>query len=180
MPMLTDEEYAQFKALVDMQAIRDCNMRNSRSMDRMDRELLRTVYWPDAWDSASIFDGPFSEYEKWVFERLGQMEATHHAVCNIKIDLMGDEAYSESYFIAHHKIRDEKGELRDMFASGRYLDHMVKRGGEWRIMHRRRVYDWNINQPSTTTWDVPPAVDIMERGMRGPGDAVYRMKDVLK
>jgi hypothetical protein len=180
MPTLTDEEYEQFRRLVDLQAIRDCNMRNSRAMDRMDGELLDTVYWPDGWDSASIFDGPFSEYRVWVMEKLATFEATQHNIGNVHIDLQGDDAYSESYFVAYHRRREEDGDLHDHIAGGRYLDHMVKRDGEWRIFHRRRIYDWNLNQPATSQWERPPASDIMERGCRGRGDGVYRMDELLR
>lgn len=179
MPELTDAEYDQFRGLVNREAIRDVIMRNSRAIDRVDEELLRTVYWPDGWDSHSIFEGSFEDYVPWVIDTLNGMIATSHNVCNISIDLEGDHAYTESYFIAHHKIVGDGGEKRDMIAAGRYLDHMEKRKGEWRIKHRHAVFDWDIDQPSTSTWDASPSKEIMERGTRGRADLVYD-RDHLK
>ena len=183
MPTLTDEEYKQFRALVDREAVREVILRNSRAIDRVDEELLRTVYWPDGWDSHSIFDGSFEDYVPWVIETLNGMIATHHNVANIMIELDGDDAFTESYFIAHHKIKGEDGVDRDMFAAGRYVDHIQRRGDgqhrEWRIKHRRAVFDWDINQPSTSTWDDGERKAMMERGMRGRDDRVFS-RDHLK
>jgi hypothetical protein len=172
-PTLTDDEYTQFRALVDREAVREVILRNSRAIDRVDEDLLRTVYWPDGWDSHSIFDGSFEDYVPWVIDTLNGMIATQHNVANILIDLDGNDAYTESYFIAHHKIRGEDSVVRDMFAAGRYVDHIQRRGREWRIKHRRAVFDWDINQPSTSTWEDDERKAMMERGVRGREDRVF-------
>jgi len=173
MAELSDAEYQQFRALVDREAVREVILRNSRAIDRVDEELLRAVYWPDGWDSHSIFDGSFEDYVPWVIETLNGMIATQHNVANILIELDGDHAYTESYFIAHHKLLGEGGEERDMIAAGRYIDHIERRGDEWRIKHRRAVFDWDLNQPSTSGWNAPERKAMMERGTRGRGDPVF-------
>ena len=148
-------------------------MRYSRAIDRVDADLLRTVYWPDGWDSHSIFDGPVSEFIPWVVETLNGMIATQHFLGNISIDLEGDDAYTEIYFQAHHKVAGANGEEHDAIAAGRYLDHFERRGTEWRIKHRRAVFDWDLNQASTSRWNQAPAKGVMERGTRGREDLAY-------
>ena len=173
MPELSDAEYQRFLELLDKEAIRDVIMRYSRAIDRVDAELLRSVYWPDGWDSHSIFDGPAEEFIPWVVDTLNGMIATQHFIGNISIELEGDHAYTEVYFNAHHKVEDQEGSQRDSIAAGRYLDHFERRGTEWRIKHRRAIFDWDLNQASTSNWENPPAKDVMERGARGRQDLVY-------
>jgi hypothetical protein len=173
MSELTEVEYQRLRELLDKDAIRDVIMRYSRAIDRVDGELLRTVYWPDGWDSHSIFDGPIDEFVPWVTDTLNGMIATQHLLGNISIELNGDHAYTEVYFMAHHKVADAEGAERDAIAAGRYLDHFERREGEWRIKHRRAIFDWDLNQPSTSSWQDGPAREVMERGARGRNDPVY-------
>ena len=182
MPELSEQEYRQFQELLDREAIREVIFTYCRGIDRIDEDSLRRVYWPDAIDEHSVFDGPADEFIPWVIETLRGMKATQHNICNLSISVEGSDAWCESYFIAHHKLEGEAedgGGERDMIAAGRYLDHMQKRGGEWRIKHRRVVYDWDLEQPSTTNWAAPPQSDVMRRGARAPSDEVFTMRKAL-
>jgi len=173
MPELSDLEYQRFLQMLDTEAIRNVIMRYSRAIDRMDADLLRTVYWPDGWDSHSIFEGPVDEFIPWVIGTLNRMVSTQHFLGNVSIELEEEHAYTEVYFIAHHKVAEQDGSQRDSIAAGRYLDHFERRGDEWRIKHRRAIFDWDLNQASTSNWDRSPAKDAMERGVRGQEDLVY-------
>jgi len=173
MPELSDSEYRCFLDLLHKEAIRDVIMRYSRAIDRIDADLLRSVYWPDGWDSHSIFEGSVDEFIPWVTDTLSQMISTQHFLGNISIDLEGDQAYTEVYFIAHHKVEAQDGSQQDSIAAGRYLDHFERRQDEWRIKHRRAIFDWDLNQASTSNWDSLPAKEIMQRGVRGRSDLVY-------
>jgi SnoaL-like domain len=47
---------AQFRdELADREAIRDCLYRYSRGVDRCDEDMLRSVYWEDAFDDHVLF-----------------------------------------------------------------------------------------------------------------------------
>ncbi len=82
------------------------------------------------------------------------------------------EARVESYFQAYHELEGEDGTM-DMFASGRYLDSFELRDGQWRLTHRQAVYDWNMNQASTQTWDQSPVQEMLIRGEQGKGDLSF-------
>ncbi len=60
----------------------------------------------------------------------------------------GDTAGSEAYFIAHHRSRVPDSELPTIVAlGGRYLDRFEKRDGDWRLVHRILVKDWQDTRP---------------------------------
>jgi hypothetical protein len=48
--MPTSERDPELQTLLDRQAIHDVLMRYSRGLDRHDRKVLESVYWPDAVD----------------------------------------------------------------------------------------------------------------------------------
>ena len=81
----------------DREAIRDCIWRYARGIDRVDEEMLRSVYWPDATDEhAGMFSGPASEFVDWSMQNLPTMGDTCHLITNLLIRLDGDKAKVES------------------------------------------------------------------------------------
>ena len=52
----------QIQALLDRQAIAELSYRYSRAADRLDRELLESVYWPDGTDDHGAFVGSAPDY----------------------------------------------------------------------------------------------------------------------
>ena len=90
---------------------------------------------------------------------------------NVLIEVDGDKAKGEAYFIAHHHIPGPDGAGDNfMVAAGRYLDRFERRDGEWRISHRHAVYDWSTIAPSTDMWDraAMPGYAFGERGHADP------------
>ena len=69
----------------------------------------------------------------------GMAMTTHHLTTQtIRID--GDTAGAETYSIGVHSPL-AGGEARRMLSSGRYIDRLERRDGEWRIIHRRAITD---------------------------------------
>jgi hypothetical protein len=68
-------------------------------------------------------------------------------ITNATIDLDGDVAWVESYFLAYHREdHDNPHPLlnppgTDLFAAGRYVDRFERRGGEWKIARRDVLRD---------------------------------------
>jgi len=178
---LSSEEHRLFCELLDKEAIRELNMRNSRAIDRLDEAALRDCYWPDAYDNASFFEGDADSYVKWVLPHLREKRTlSHHAVCHMLIEVEGDHAYGESYFISHSYGPGADGATGGSIVCGRYLDHYEKRDGQWRFKHRRRVYDWNMEAPYASPWEASPLREKMDRGVHGPDDPVFHMKRDLR
>ncbi|MFC5463078.1 nuclear transport factor 2 family protein [Massilia niabensis] len=135
--------------------IRHCLMRYARAIDRCDPELLGAVYWPEATDSHGSFEGTAAAFIDWVIPLLRAMDQTMHLLGNILIELEGDKAAVETYFTAYHRIRRHGGEPYDVIVSGRYIDRMECRNGEWRIGERRVVYDWVREFEDSSDWSKP-------------------------
>lgn len=142
---------AELRAIVDRQAIQDVLARYVRAIDRRDAELLRSVFHPDAIDHHVGNRTTAAEFCDLAIALLGQMGAVAHYLCVPLIELRGDVALSECYAIAFHRL-ERDGEAFDDFLGARVLDRFERRGGEWRIAHRRVVYDWNRDVPVAETW----------------------------
>lgn len=145
--------------------------RVARAIDRCDADLLATLFHPDATDDHGMFAGTAKDFISWVMPVLGTMKRTQHLIGQVIVELDGDRAASESYFIAHHTLDGADSEVF-MLAAGRYLDRFERRDGEWKIAHRQAVYDWNSAVPSTDSWD-RAGMPGWTFGTRGTCDASY-------
>jgi hypothetical protein len=153
-------------AWLDKLEIGELAMKLARGLDRCDAPLISSVFWPDATDDHGSFKGTAKDFVAWVIPVLQGMERTSHQICNQLIELRGNRAFSESYFIATHRIH-ASGAPIDMVSAGRYLDRCEKRRDEWRIAHRHAVYDYTTSQPaSDDAWTKGPMASLLERGRR--------------
>jgi ketosteroid isomerase-like protein len=145
--------------------------RLARAIDRCDAALLAELFHPDATDDHGRFQGTASEFIAWVIPLLRTMKQTQHVIGQCLIEVDGDRAVGESYFVAHHTVPGPDGDLFSL-AAGRYLDRFERRDGVWKIAHRHAVYDWNSTEKSTDSFnrDEPGA---MAFGARGAGDPSY-------
>lgn len=125
--------------LLDREAIRECLHRYCRGIDRADEQALRSAYWPDATDSHGAYKGSATGFIEQALPKLRGARNVH-AICNMGIELDGDSAAVESYFLALQV--SAAAQTRETFMAGRYLDRFEKRQGEWRIAARTVVYDW--------------------------------------
>jgi hypothetical protein len=144
---MTDD--ADIQEMLDKQRITEVLYRYSRGADRLDVELLRSVFFDDATvDYGSFFVGTGWDYSDYVIEiLLLDNISTQHVIGNILIEVTGDAAYAESYAVAHHarsgnRRTDEAGRV-DVWG-GRYVDRLERRGGQWRIARRVCIIDWSI------------------------------------
>jgi len=156
------------RQLLDREAIRAAMARYARGVDRIDVALIKSAFWPGAIDEHGTFNGPADQFADYLGTSLQNFAATQHGLMNCHIELHGDEADVETYFIATHVMRPDLGGAR-FTLGGRYLDVMERRGEEWRIRHRRLVRDWV---------DIPAGADagralldkIERRGKPAPDD----------
>ena len=157
------------RLMLDKQQIHEVMMRYCRAVDRMDEELLRSVYHPDATDNHGLFNGKAADFVPWCMKQLREAyTATQHVVANELIEVHGDHAYCEFYFVAYHRY-ERKGEPRHMTAGGRYVDRFERRNGDWRIAERTVVVDWQrvdrVHEPDAS---------MLTLGIRSRQDLAYR------
>jgi hypothetical protein len=88
------------RELQDRQAIHDCLMTYSRGIDRLDRELLLSVYHEDAVDDHGVFVGTREQFVDWVIPMHAAAQLSHqHCILNYTIELDGDVAHTEAYYL---------------------------------------------------------------------------------
>ena len=162
--------------LIAKQEIAELSYIYSRACDRMDAELLSTVYWSDGTDDHGTFKGTAAEYVEWVMGFLDGWESTHHDNTNILIDLDGDVAFGEVHWAGFYRYKID-GVLHDHLAVGRYIDRYERRDGEWRIKHRTCLSDWSRIEPADANMHAMAQGNPL-RGRRGQGDFVYHRRDI--
>ena len=159
------------QVLLDKQEIHEVIMRYCRAIDRCDEELLRSVYHADAWDDHGQFKGKASDFIPHCMKALREdFLSTMHAICNELVEVDGDRARSESYFIAYHRVMKD-GIEHELVLGGRYVDRFERRDGVWKIAHRVVAHEWDTVEPARSRfWTPNPFVT----GQRSRGDVVYQ------
>lgn len=161
----------QWAELLAKQACTEVVYRLARGLDRCDADMVRAAFHADATDDHGQFRGTADEFVAWVVPQLKTMERTQHMIGNVLVDVIGDEAWAESYYIANHDLSGPNGELLRYTAAGRYMDRFERRDGRWLIAHRLCVSDWCATTARTDGWDRTSGPRLY--GERGHGDAVY-------
>jgi hypothetical protein len=169
---------AEVHRLRDHEDIRQLLYRYARGVDRADLDLLCSVYHPDGTDHHGKFDGPGEAYARRLVGAEAGLTATgNHHITNIFIQLDGDEARAETYFLAFHPHRDHGSDQLGI-TSGRYLDRLVRHDGRWAILRREVVSDWTRAHLAGASWSRASAEGGgFIRGQRGHADASYGLFD---
>lgn len=159
--------------LLAKQAITEVVYRYCRGVDRFDRELVESCYWPEATDEHGSFTGDRDTYIAWLFDKmLPRHEWSQHFVGNVLIDqleLGAGRAKCESYGQARHHERSDDPR-RNMITGFRYIDDFERRGSEWRIIRRICPVEWVRIDPAAQWFEAGPAD---RRGTRNRTDSVY-------
>ncbi len=104
-----------------------------------------------------------------------QIVRTIHCVSNELFEVDGKFATGESYLFSISTRRIDGKEM-DTLVGGRYLDRFELRDGEWRLLHRTFIMDWNMNQPSTGEWSGDGRFGVLtNHGRRDKSDPVYSL-----
>jgi hypothetical protein len=167
--------------LADREAIRHCLTRYSRGVDRLDEELLQSVYWPGAIDDHIIFTGTGQDFIPYVIKALGSMDQTMHMLGNMLINMDGTEAANtETYFQAFHRLSGrESACATDLIVGGRYVDRFEKRDDEWRVASRVVIIDWFREYPDSGEFAAKPLGLDIKPGLRKPADRSYDLMNKI-
>lgn len=172
---MTDRIEARLKRVEDRFAIHDVMMRYCRGADRGDPDMIHSAFHDDATDNHYGITLPYRE-------ALGSLKnppdgpLVAHNLANELVEIEGDVAHSESYFFMVCRL--DQGEVPvDWLLSGRYIDVLERRSGQWRIVQRTTVYDWQRFEP---VGDCPGSevyakfTEHAAKGSRGTSDWSYR------
>lgn len=123
----------------DRQEISDCLLRYTRGVDRHDKAFMLSAYHPDAWDEHGVAQGDADTFCSWAIGWHGEFQSRHqHIITNQMIELDGDVAHGEAYYIFWGENREGPPTL----AFGRYIDRFERRDGRWAIAHRVCVNEY--------------------------------------
>jgi hypothetical protein len=153
--------------LVDRQAIVDCLHRYTRGVDRMDEELILSAFHEDAIDFHHGHTGTAKDFVEWFWPAQESRVTCQHYLTNITVDIDGDVAHSESYFLT--ASRWAAGDTV-RHGGGRYVDRLERRNGEWRIAQRVVVVEWAADSPG---WGLD-MFDPVGRSRRDASDLSYQ------
>jgi propanediol dehydratase large subunit len=129
----------QIQELLDRAGISDCLNRYARGVDRVNEDLIRSAFWEDAHDEHGAVSGSVDDFLAWFLPNQPTREAAQHILSNHTVSINGDVATAETYFtsVAKHEHNDQLEQV-----GGRYLDTFAKRDGQWRILNRLVILDW--------------------------------------
>lgn len=170
---LSDSQRLQ--ELWDREQIRDLVARYCRAIDRLMVDDAKSVYFDDATEDHGVYRGPGQGFVEALSEILTDEYAGHHCLGQTLIELNGDTADCETYFICGMAWNQPGNPSSFADVRGRYIDSVQRRAGEWRIASRVAVLDLSVQRPFDPEWDIAEA---FVRGRRYPVDLVYRTGDL--
>lgn len=160
--------------LISKNEIHEVMMRYCRGVNRLDPELVRSCFHPDAYEDHGASKGSAVEFAAaFTPERFTAFKSMFHLVGNELVELAGNRAAHEAYFVGCHRYEQDGTEM-DVFFGGRYLSVFEQRdGGPWLIAERQVVHDWSRIDPATP-WG--PAAAFAQASF-SPTDPVFGLLD---
>lgn len=142
-------EFAEFQA---KQALHELVAKYCNGVDRRDRKLLASLWWPDSVIDFGLFKGSGEEFAALICAPNPAVEISFHFTSNELFEIDGDRATGRSYVIGMSTLVGEDGVKTDQMVGGRYLDKYLRKDGVWKFSHRLFVIDWNTSQPCSANW----------------------------
>jgi len=136
---MNEADNERLRRLLDKEEIREAFLKYTRGIDRHDDDLAAEAYHSDAADDHGAFIGTprgLIRHAKALHNK--QWTSHQHYVTNQTIDLEGDVAHVETYFIVAAKRSDGTVDL----AGGRYVDRFDRRAARWAIAERVCMVEW--------------------------------------
>jgi hypothetical protein len=163
---------AGLQELLDREAIRTVLYTYCRAIDRVDRDLLSSVYHPDATDDHGAYSGSAAGFVDWAMQLAPTIyETMQHSIGTVLIELQGDTADAESYFVqnAVRRATEDRPRTVDVLV-GRYVDRLERRDDGWRIAERVVVKDFRHQM------ELHDVAEDYRRSTQGFDDVVYTMR----
>lgn len=193
---MNEEQLKQLLACADRDAIENLLGLYCRAIDRLDLELLKSVYHPDAIDDHGMIHASGHEFAEQIIGVLSNVCVySMHSITHAIIEVEGHTATSEASYFGFHTIdagaqnietffgpryleeQRQAGRLQqrhEYVCGGRYLDVLHKRDGIWRILRRKMTNEWSLCRPESSVIE-GIAGSVHVPGSRDHNDPVYRL-----
>jgi hypothetical protein len=145
--------------LLDREEILACLRRYAKGIDRNDLELIESAFHEDA--LICFGDDVKTRQQLLDYSRrtAATRDASEHYISNQEVDVDGDSAHVETYYLAVMKlfegseasipgVDNAAAPANEMtIYGGRYVDRFERRDGEWRVAMRWSVPEWGLRGP---------------------------------
>ena len=163
----------RLKEFEDRQAIHDALMRYCRGVDRADGNLIASAFHPDAIADHGMIVFTGENIGPALTKIENAVAGNMHFVGNELIEIEGDVAFAEFYFISFSEI-ERQGETLMIWRGARYVDRWEKRDGVWKISYRIVPGGWNRVDP---VLERIPNAHKLHKSFHSHEDAVYRIRN---
>ena len=161
----------QVRRLTDRAEIYECMLRYARGIDRQDRALLRSAYHDGAVDDHVGFVGAVDDFIDWALAYHGTQTRHQHYLTNHTVDIDGDEAHAETYYLFVATDREPANHMT--ISGGRYVDRLERRDGRWAIVDRVCLVEFINESQSLLTEEALAAVPGTRTGRHDTTDPSY-------
>lgn len=137
--------------------------------DRLDAEVLGSVYAPEgSYDDHGIVKGSGPNYAREISAMIDETtKSISHTLGQSIIQVDGDEARAETFFLAFMTAVGQDGGPRLSQLAGRFVDRLRRGADGWKIKHRVALHDLSITHRIDEDF---LANNLLTRGGRGPDD----------
>ncbi len=167
-----NHQQALLDELLAKQALHELNAKYCRAVDRLDTQLMQSLWHPDAKVDVGIFEGSAADYSVAMTQPNEGMVRSFHAISNELYRVAGDRAWGEVYVTAAITVF-EGGEKIERLVGGRYIDQFERRGGSWKFLHRYFALDWSKSFASSEVWNEDVYQAFTHHGARGGEDLSF-------
>jgi hypothetical protein len=173
------DETAQVNMVQGEEMIKRRLLEYCRGVDRLELELVRNAYHPDAYDDHGPYQGSVDGLIDWITIRHQNIVQSMHLLSNCLIEIRGQRALVETYFTV---IQTEKGpreedpRLQATFY-GRYVDIFEERNLDWRILNRCVVVEARTAQ--VVEVDDASAAWMSSRSFRDRRDVLWEFESQI-
>jgi hypothetical protein len=136
----------RLQELLDERDIRRLLAEYAHGCDRCDGALMGSVYVEDSWDDHGHVQASGAEFARVMTEEIipGSCETLSHLLGQSLIELDGDTARAETYYLAVTRgTLDDKPVCNQL--GGRYVDRLERVDGRWLVKHRVCIRDWSVS-----------------------------------
>ena len=128
--------------LLDEREIIDLTHRYCWAVDALDRAQMASVFLPDAtadYGAATLVG--FDAIWTFLNTTLEGLQVSQHLLGSHQVTVTGDTGHVRSYLCAK-QVRATPTGRRQISATGKYEDDLVRTVDGWRIKHRRFTLQW--------------------------------------
>lgn len=168
---------AELQEMLDHFRIRKVLAAYCHGCDRGDSKMMASVYARDSWDDHGLIKASGPEFVTAIMQSIrDDTDTLSHLLGQSIINVDGDRAGAETYFMAVTRQVGSDGEQVCNQLGGRFVDRLEREDGEWKIKHRVVLRDWSVSIPMLRDWEDSNSLTPGERWGNDLSEAVIALR----